>query len=459
MIRILPCFVAAQRKNVVANGNAHFNLQLPHDLLLSYPAGYYSSSPIDNQNMLISKGFSDYYIYRYREGKIEQEKPSEQLVECYQGSKWLVEKHDWPKKTVLVECETDAHIEVEGKYNYVIAEEASFIVLGNRKHVSAFSKSTGQLIWIFEKEGQRFPSTVNGCLVFYVKDTENWKTKLIFREIETGRVFREVTLNYSGHIAHSSADHFILVGSKMTGNRPSAGIIHYNWNEETVKEVVLEDSPPYLGLYGGDMGIFCKQENQVDVWKSGDEGTSFIGAIDIDTGKRISQIDLPNICFPQTPNFAVHNGTYFASGIARTPWPASYWQMVLWDKEDFFNPNPEVYEEPLMGSWDKVIEEEQSTYRVYVDKLCENFFQLHRQLSVTLHQCGAIHGFHKNSEGKERDPNFNGRIICDVSNHELNDQEKLAIKNLCPFIELELAEGGFRSSYDPADRIAIEPSF
>lgn len=87
---------------------------------------------------------------------------------------------------------------------------------------------------------------------------------------------------------------------------------------------------------------------------------------------------------------------------------------------------------------------------------CDNYFQLHRQLSAGLELAGARNGTSIVADDSY-DPEFIGEIVCDVRNHQLTDQQRWAVRHLCEHIEADLEFSNYRSPKNPAEPIRVEP--
>lgn len=464
MLKLFPAILSSgSRSDYLEICGSRFCKSGECELMFSLPFGYYDYGQ-NGENIIVRNEDSDMY---------HEYDPIQQLrvgndYSFFQGELFRYPKIEYtmsekgkPLNTILINMNTAEEFTFNGDLGYILLETKSHILLETsirrKRTVRCVSKENGRILWEVSNFGVTFKQLVEGWLVVEEKDHDTWRTILKLYDLDSGAVELEKEFNFLPNRTRVFDDHVVFEGTVKEGTKYTQTLAKYRHMTDTLDQSFPEQSFSSAQLYENHY-YSIERELASDCPRT-ESNSAHMTMFDSKCGKKEGDLSIPNLWFSHSANiFSMGDGLAIVAR-SRAPWPQVYWQIATFDVDDFSDDSPEVYQEPLMGKIVRVVDGDQSYYVIRVEDECSSFFMLFRQLTVALFQAAGLYGFSRNRDYKEFDSDFNGRLVCDVSNHNVSDIERIALENMKEHLRQGILEQGFVSGYDPEESIFVEVRF
>lgn len=157
----------------------------------------------------------------------------------------------------------------------------------------------------------------------------------------------------------------------------------------------------------------------------------FVLVYDWKSGLKIAHIELPGIVFfgnTQLFQYGNYLAAKFLPDVALSKFDPYYNYLMLVTPEELLNENFTIELEDVDQFTENATQEgDERHYRISVEEP-EDFFHFFRFMEIGTTKCANVRSLSKLNDEKPYDPDFNGLIIMDCTNIDLNDKEMDALK-------------------------------
>ena len=463
MIKLLPCCEGSHSRGLIVICNVYYT-EDHSDVFVSLPPKYvYSRKLSDGNYLVLSEGNAYSYdtlnfeftkiIYKDEISRFLHLNPERKF-----GSQVLSDKKDKSRKTKIFDRSGQEIYTLSDISMKVALETKDYYIHSGREKVCVSNK-TKSVVWRKKYQGDLLNYNFGDLLYFYRRDLDTNEVFINKLDINTGEEvnsnhlvdFRALTIRKV-----KESDQIVWVGHRKDGGPDE--IIDYNFQSDTYTSIPIQRKaglPPGVSIAHLSKNYIYYYLHHQEAYVK-DQGPAFINRYRLDTGDYAGQVTLPEGITIVTYNSYFKIGDFEGCfAFTRGGKTGSLRYLVLWEESDF-QTETQAEIQSVTSQSERLLEDDQSYYRVSHDISDCGIFQLVCQLSAKLYQVGAEVGYSLVDEEKEYDEDFNGRLICDVSNLSLSKKQQLAIKHMCARVEEELKISHIKSSYDPAEKIEIE---
>lgn len=329
------------------------------------------------------------------------------------------------------------------KINYV---NSSFIFCSHKHrdrtaHAVKIDSETGNIVWQ--------NSQIGGCgerindELFLIEDFSNEKLDLYC--LGTGELQQSIP----------------FVG-KCTGLRDTIGAIrrYFFTNGQVLIYDMEKDDFSYLRVHGDNEEDGSEKTVSGDFFCATNAAEHRLRVYSIPEQKCIFEGYLPEIGVGLGTSSVVKLGDYYSFTVNdRSRWNHGFYtRTYLFTLDDLKTDSPEYDHEELKADYERVSREDGNVdYRVFFADV-ESYSVLYRHSNAIVMSIGQEYGWTKAFEGNSRDEQFTGKIIVDVSNQSLDDDQKNYLELLCAYLANEL-QLFYRAGMDPEQFITVTPQF
>jgi hypothetical protein len=386
---------------------------------------------------------------------------SDELIAKASGSEFVILRREG-ESTIILRRSTGEEHAYPGDLGEILIITNKYLVLYNAcsELVACIDRDDNRILWKAKKDGVLNKKLSSEFLVFdkidYIKNTCDVTLVNVIDGVEE----KKIHIDFGAIIIWQDDEEIIFCGSKIIENKREVYLVYYHIKKNSLVTRKVSSKQGLLTKLDG----YLVQHNEVDMANT-QNGKKYdvaeISAYHLDCGDRVGSVKIKNASFSNRSvrEFGIYGDKLGCFAQSNMPWLNNHDLLVLWDRDDFSTPNPQYHEESLISGEERIESSNGYSYRIFVGNIDDNYFKLYRHLSVALYKCAAKYGNFFKDVKKECDNLFIGQIQCDVSNHELCELKKLAIKNMCKFVECKLKKDGFGAGVDAAINITIEPRF
>lgn len=149
------------------------------------------------------------------------------------------------------------------------------------------------------------------------------------------------------------------------------------------------------------------------------------------TGHRVAHVELPGLVFfgsTQLFQYGDYLAANFKPDVAHSEFDPYYNYLMLVTPEELLSDGFSIELENVEQFTEIAVQEgDERHYRIAVDAP-EGFFHFFRFMDIGVNKCANVRSLSKLDDEKPYDPDFNGLIIMDCTNIDLNDKEMDAMK-------------------------------
>jgi len=414
------------------------------DLVNVIPEGFRFHTIIDHTSCRVARKSKDnseeLYIYNYLDDNLSESPltPNENtLIGRPERTIKLVINSDRDTNT-LVDLKTGESREVDNSLGHITAEwgEVLYFNHDENKKISCVNKHNLELCWQTPVSGSAYETNSilekdnPSNLVITNTDYSSY-TDVFLLDRENGNILMEKHFDFFLSVGEVRENQFII------GSGARKIVVFDYINDKLIINDIYDDFS-IAALFDNSYYTFRVEETE-DVCKDDSPKFTTLYHYDIFSGELVGSVDLSNVTMLFAA-FRMKKTKQGAMGVAysRLSTFENYRQVIAWDENDIEGENLSGAEESLLYKFERLRDGGQSYYRVYIEGSCENFFQLLRQMAVGAWRVAAQNARSETVPEKKCDPEFNGRIIVDVRNHQLTEKEKIAIARMCESIPPEL---------------------
>jgi len=336
---------------------------------------------------------------------------------------------------------TGEEIILEGRFDLLFGVDnclvGKFKKRDNSKCLIKFDLTKGGIDWenlslqyAQKMDVERFMVHDSGCLKIF--------------SLETAELLKTISFpsRVSGPFRYGSVRRYLS---------PEGQVFNYDSSTDDVSEYQL------FGKGAEDGSDFTHTEDHVCATNSREHR---LRVYSIAEKKCIAEGYLPEIGVGLGTSPVSKIGDYYSFTVNdRSRWKHGYYtRTYLFTLDDLKADSPEYDHEELKADYERVTRENAKVdYRVFFADV-ESYSVLYRHTNAIVMSIGQEYGWTKAFEGNSRDEQFTGKIIVDVSNQSLDDEQKNYLELLCTYLANEL-QLFYRAGMDPEQFITVTPQF